>query len=718
MSDKKYVAHTVTQDGKIVKTQSLEEHLKNTAQMASGFAVPFGMENEARAAGALHDIGKVSREFQNRILKGGSRCDHSTAGGIVAATTLSRADIGMCIMGHHGGVPDCGTRMDSSKESTFCGRLKKENLPDYSDWTKLDIKEFIKKLALPDSNLTAIDHYLRIRLLFSALTDADFCDTEKFCKGEVKRGIDAQVTGLADALERYIADNGFDSQTDGINGIRSEISNSAKSAAEGTQGVYSLTVPTGSGKTISSLRFALNHASKHGLKRVIYVIPYVNIIEQTADTFRNILGAQNVLEHHAEVSFKDADENSETEPQNALKLAAENWDAPVIVTTAVQFFESLFSNRPSRSRKIHNISDAVIIYDEVQMLPVKNWLPLVSIIESIAKNTRATQLLCTATQPAIEFPRGTPIIEIAQDPVRYQDELKRVTFLNIGRIEKEAIVEKLCGHEQSLCIVNTKKTAKELFDMLPRDNCNFHLSTNMVPVHRRKVLAEIKDRLKSGKKVRLVATSLVEAGVDLDFEYVMREVAGLDSVLQAAGRCNRNGKRNADESFTEVFELSARVHPSIEQQTQAGKIIMKKYDNWQSMEAIEKYFKRWRTAKGKANLDKDNILKKIEDKLHREISGKFKMIDSATNTIYVPYDETAKSLIGRLHKHEFTKDLFRELSPYSIEVYDKQLAELKEVGAIENIFGNDDILLLCAYGDWYNENTGLNIGNGAAIFLP
>ena len=317
-------------------------------------------------------------------------------------------------------------------------------------------------------------------------------------------------------------------------------------------GLYPLTVPTGGGKTVASLAFALHHAKTHGLERVIYVIPYTSIIEQTADQFRKILGAENVLEHHSGVTYETQDEA--TPETQRLARATENWDMPVVVTTAVQFFESIYSNRSSKCRKLHNLAKSVIIFDEAQMLPIPYLRPCVSAIAQLIGHFHATAVLCTATQPALnplfaEFLPGRTATELCPAGTCDETIFRRVTFQKeIDRpISWETVAEMLTQLPQVLCIVNTRKRAQQVYERLPEEG-RFHLSTLMIPTDREETLNVIRARLRNGQVCRVVSTSLVEAGVDVDFPSVWRELAGLDSILQAAGRCNREGKRSAAES--------------------------------------------------------------------------------------------------------------------------------------------------------------------------
>ena len=326
------------------------------------------------------------------------------------------------------------------------------------------------------------------------------------------------------------------------------------SGSNTTENLMSLTVPTGGGKTIASMAFALNNAIKNGRQRIIYVIPYTSIIEQNAKVFAGIFGGENVVEHYSSAEYDDTD----SEEGNIKRLATENWDAPIIVTTNVQFFESLFSNRTSKCRKLHNIANSVIIFDEMQIIPEGFLKPCLKSIEQLTKQYNCTAVICTATQPSLEkFFERQVINEICSEVENNYDFFRRTTITVLERkLTKEEMSERLKNNSKVLCIVNKKKSANEIFEMLKDEENTFCLTTNLCSVHRSKILQQIKSCLEENKSCRVISTSLVEAGVDLDFPCVYREKAGLDNIIQSAGRCNREGKFSKEDSLTFVFTLS------------------------------------------------------------------------------------------------------------------------------------------------------------------
>lgn len=704
----KYIAHKTGN-----REQTVLDHLTGTSRLSGQFASAFGKGRQGEMAGYLHDIGKYSHDFQERIQdpEGAKRCDHSTAGAI-EAYKRKQLGVAMCILGHHGGLLNMGGKME---DGTVQGRLKKGmegRIPDYGIWREQCPNKNFEDVPKIDDCQTAFERYMEIKMLYSSLVDADFLDTERFMEEEtVPRGGCDTLEQLKERLENYLENKKWLDAKAGINGMRTEIlETAAQQGREQERGIYTLTVPTGGGKTISSLRFALHHAVEHGLERIIYVIPYVNIIEQTAEKFREILGSRNVLEHHSNVLYEEEDEQD----WRRFQLASENWGMPVIITTAVQFFESLFHNKPSRCRKLHNIANSVIIYDEVQMLPVSQWTPCIHALEELSKSYRVTQVLCTATQPAVIFPQKTLPLEIIREPSKYFGKFKRVTFRSIGCLSLEEAAEKIEGSEQVLCIVNTKRTAQNLYKLVPEKEGVFHLTTMMVPVHRKEVLQQIKGRLKEKRLCRVIATSLVEAGVDLDFPYVMREQAGLDSILQAAGRCNRNGSRSSKESVTEVFELEGRIPASIRQQVDAAHYVMREYEQWDSLEAIETYFKFWRELRGEENLDQKQVMEKINQYAFRDIAEVFQLIENDTYTVYIPWREEGEELVSQLRNGFYDKTLFRVLGRYGVNVFEPHYRDFVRLGDVELING----IAVLNNRNLYHEDTGLEFQaeEGIAIF--
>lgn len=422
------LAH-ISEDG--LREQTVAEHLLGTAALAAGFGSAFGAEEDARLAGLLHDIGKCSDAFQAR-LRGGPRCDHSTAGA-QEARRLGSPPVAFAVAGHHGGLPDGGAKGDTADDPTMSGRFQR-SLEDYS--------RFAAQIKLPDKRLVpptldgppgtaSFRAAFYTRMLFSCLVDADSLDTEAFMNGAPERGMNRPIVELLERFDMFLRQRGWDMPVRELDHLRHDILVQCRELARLERGLFTLTVPTGGGKTGASMAFALEHAQKYGLKRIIYVIPYTSIIEQNAAVFKDMLGEDCVLEHHSAVDGDDSESPSPT--QTRRKLASENWDATVVVTTAVQFFESLFAAKRSKCRKLHNLANSVIIFDEAQMLPVPYLNPCVAAMAELAAHYGSSCVLCTATQPSLspllgQYAPALPLRELCPDWVKLLPKFRRVTF--------------------------------------------------------------------------------------------------------------------------------------------------------------------------------------------------------------------------------------------------------------------------------------------------
>lgn len=455
-----YYAH-VSNDG--LRYQTVAEHLKGTASLCRAFAAVFDAGEYGELAGLAHDMGKCTEGFQNRLLHDGPKVDHATAGALCCDKLNFFAAV--CVAGHHTGLPDVGNqKMDASSDSTFFGKMKRGTEQHYLEQcgeSGVVLPPMSRSVPPVKSNLQAS---FWIRMLYSCLVDADFLDTEAFMNGDCgPDGYDDMETLLA-RLEAYIAP--WRNPKTELNRLRCEILNTCMEAGSKPKGVYTLTVPTGGGKTVASLAFALRHAAAHGMQRVIYVIPYTSIIEQNAQVFRDILGEGNVLEHHANISFDLSD--GAPPGGGARALATENWDMPVVVTTAVQLFESLYANRSSKCRKLHNLANSVIIFDEAQMLPLPHLRPCVAAMASLAEQFHSTVVLCTATQPSLDdllrtYAPSCPVTELYPQTAELHDRFRRVKFRQAGTLTDEALAEQLSGQEQVLCIVNRPQSGPDSF---------------------------------------------------------------------------------------------------------------------------------------------------------------------------------------------------------------------------------------------------------------
>ena len=710
-----YLAH-LTEDG---REQTVLEHLAGTADLCSAFAAAFDAGEQGRLAGMAHDIGKYSDAFQRR-LRGGPRVDHASAGAFECLNARQPL-AAFAVSGHHGGLPDGGGRGDAAGTGTFWGRINRAGrgkLEDYRAWQS--------ELSLPRAELPAfagqkLEGMFFIRMLFSCLVDADYTDTAAFMDGRpYTPAPSSSMEELWRRLQAYIS--GWFPPKGPLNARRCAILEQCiQAGAACGPGLFTLTVPTGGGKTVASLSFALAQAKARGMRRIIYVIPYTSIIEQTAQTFREILGDENVLEFHSGVLFDQQEDDAsgpETEP---LIRSVETWDVPVVVTTAVQFFESLYACQPSKCRKLHNLAQSVLIFDEAQMLPLPYLRPCVWAIAQLVRHYGASAVLCTATQPALdpifrEFAPEIPIREICPMAEGRWEAFRRVSFQRAGTLSWADLAARLQRQEQVLCIVNTRRAAREIFQQLSGPG-NFHLSTLMCPAHRRRSLEEIRRRLRDGLPCRVVSTSLIEAGVDVDFPAVYRELAGLDSILQAAGRCNREGKRPPEDSIVTIFQGEDPPLRLFETSIGAGKIVLDHCPDIASREAVHTYFSTLLDLKGTDAQDAHCILRLMESDFFpfRTVAERFHLIDSPTTTVYLPLEEGA-GLVELLRSGQYSRTLYRRLGQYGVSVYPQHLAALEQARALEHL---EDGSVVLRDVRLYSENTGLTLepGVGNALFL-
>ncbi len=724
--------------------QTLQSHLVNVGEIAAEFARVFGAQEIAYQTGQLHDLGKYSEAFDRR-LHGGPSVDHATAGAKVAIERWGNVIgklMAFCIAGHHAGLANGNGEGDNRR--TLKDRLALQfgaDIPTLDNLWQQEIK-LPQNLSAPPLKADAHHPYFSYafftRMLYSCLVDADYLDTEAFYSNlenkAVKRGGYPKLNALQHNFNQFI--NAFrrriaqapeqteaEKRNAALNRLRGEILDHAVEQAAQPQGLFTLTVPTGGGKTFTSMSFALEHAKRHGMRRVIYVIPFTSIIEQNAAEFRKAfgeLGEQAVLEHHS--TFDDGKLQNEA-TKDKLRLASENWDAPIVVTTAVQFFESLFADRSSRCRKLHNIAGSVIILDEAQMLPLNLLLPIMQAIKELAQNYRSSIVMCTATQPAVQaengFYRGFENVrEIAPKPTALFDKLRRTTVQHIGTQTDADLLAKLAEHPQMLVIVNNRRHARSLYDQAKHLDGTFHLTTLMCAKHRSQKLDEIRGRLKNDEPCRVIATSLIEAGVDVDFPLVMRAEAGLDSVAQAAGRCNREGKRPSENSFVWIFapEEQWKAPPELAAQAAVMRLTADSFsDDLLSTQAVAAYFAELYQLKG-GELDNKKILKMHNDTGQsldfpfQTIADKFRMIESHMQPLIIPFDGEAENLISSLHHADHIGGLLRKLQPYTVQIPEKALAALYKAERIEPIneqnFGKQFYTLIGL--DLYDDVAGLS----------
>ncbi len=718
-----YYAHSTDNPDKS-DWQRLEDHLQGVATLAEDYAAVFGAEEWGKLAGLLHDSGKATVGFQQRLEGSSRKVDHSTFGARLAQESTGPLGLllSYVIAGHHGGLMDGGTQ-----ETELHYRLKYGNVPEDTLLPEfIEVKSMLRwPLAKPEEKTAGFSMAFFVRMLFSCLVDADFFDTEAFCTPEqaaARASIDQQqLADLQNKLNLHLQTLTQNAIQTPVNRLRQDILGQCRLQARLPPQIFSLTVPTGGGKTLSSLAFALDHAVANGLRRVIYAIPFTSIIEQNARVFQDILGRESVLEHHC--NFKEKDEPEEAAYNRKRGLAAENWDAPVVVTTNVQFFESLFSNKPSRCRKLHNIAGSVIVLDEAQAIPTEYLEPCLAALRELVERYNCSLVLCTATQPALDdnalHTRLPKIHEIIDKPQQLYADLRRTQVEFVGRLSDDELSSLLAEQDQALCIVATKPQARKLFEMLQEAEGNFHLSTNMYPEHRRRILDVIRTRLKQNLPCRVVSTSLVEAGVDLDFPVVYRAMAGLDSIAQAAGRCNREGKM-AELGRVYVYEPEQPSRmPWVKRCASRAEEALRSLPDAEpiGLELMRRFFALLYDVQ---DLDKKKILSSFPDQKQiqlsrdfyfpfRSVAENFRFIEDESIGLIIPIEQEAEKLVQQLRYAEFARSVIRKLQSYTVSVRSHELSALHTAGALEMVGGQFPVLRNLKA---YKEGTGLCIAEG------
>lgn len=705
-------AHSLPPPATIEDWEALDAHLAKVAELAGEFCAAFGARDWGETLGGLHDLGKLSVEFQDYLRNSADvdageegvsrpgRVDHSTFGARFAvehAGMHAGQLLAYCIAGHHAGLPDWIAENAENDRSSLRYRLSatQKRLPTVD---RQRIHTTIPKLRIPFAPATdgaGFQLAFFTRMIFSALIDADRLATEEFCnpvQSAQRRVVHPDVGILARVLSESVDNLAASAAKSAVNAVRAEVLAQCRAAAKESMGFFSLNVPTGGGKTLSSMEFALRHASAHELRRVIVAVPFTTIIEQTADVYRSAFGEDlkgSVIEHHSNLEpTKDTREN---------KLAAENWDAPVILTTNVQLFESLFAARTTPCQKLHRIARSVIILDEVQTLPVEFLKPTLRALRELVEHYNCSVVLCTATQPALEkeetFSIGLENVrQIIRDAPKLFQVLKRVDVQQAGKVSDVEVAERMAEERSVLCIVNTRSHAAALYDALRavETEGTYHLSTNMCATHRRVVLAEIRERLKNTKPCRVVSTQLVEAGVDLDFDVVYRAPAGFDSVAQAAGRCNREGRRERGKVW--LFETEAPPPPGmLRQSAQVGRELNAKYPDPLAPDAVREYFRMlyWRHE---SRWDMHEVMPCFratprEPELayqFRSAAERYRLIEDVQTQVLVVYDEVSRSLRDRMALGDAGGFIdLRVAQRYIVGVYDQIKNALRQSGAIE-----------------------------------
>lgn len=732
-----YYAHTV--DGELEAAwEPLRHHLEEVASLAAERAEGFGAAELARAAGLLHDLGKYSDAFQERLHGKPGRVDHSTAGAVWARDHLPSKWgplVAHAVAGHHAGLQDglldAEGRLDgkSAHADTMAGQAMAEGIVLPMTLAKPE-GMFVSKECH-----SGFQRALLTRMIFSCLIDADRTAAAAFearATGQAEEAPIARpsIAALDDRLRAALGARPSGSTP--LNRLRDQVFHVALSKAEESQGVFTLTVPTGGGKTLTALAFALAHARAHGLDRVIVVIPYTSIIEQTAAVYRDILGDDAVLEHHSAFAVEDeAKWGRDRVGPDRLCLAMERWDAPIVVTTAVQFFESLFSDRPSRCRKLHSIARSLVVLDEAQTMPLPLLRPCVAALKELARNYRTSVVLCTATQPALtERERGSESgfaggfvqpreLVLDELPDLFTD-LRRVTLRRIGVQTDGDLAARLAESPRALCIVNQRAHAQALYEAIRSLPGARHLSTCMHSVHRKRVLAEIRDDLKHERPCRVVSTSLVEAGVDVDFPLVLRAEAGLDQIAQAAGRCNREFKQAAEASEVLVFAAPEyKVLQALKPNAEAAREIMDCHTgDLFAPAAMTAFFQLLYWRKGAAELDRGQVVTLCEHHAAKlnfpfaEIAQAMRFIDDAMVPVIVPAEDdgAVAPLLEELRWVPSPGALARKLGPYTVGIPRRARNTLLAQCVAEVIRPDDfgDQFVVLTNLDLYRPETGLS----------
>ena len=722
-----YYAHT-REDG---ERQTVKAHLIGVSKLAEGFSVDF-LKPLAKKASYDHDTGKYALKYQWRLDDDNIKFSHAACGALEYKKFADKNDafaplMEYCIAGHHTGLMDGGTGADNSDSPTLNGTLKRADEytgdSDYSAYaTEIEFATLTQEEITPPYNelrsakdpTELIERYAFFtKYVFSCLTDADFLDTERFCNKNVERGMSGDFKMALDKLNRELSD--MPSNTP-LRQARSRIQQQAFDNSVNKSHISILDMPTGSGKTLCSLKLAL----ESGKKRIIYVIPYTSIIEQTANKFEKMFGdVLPVLQHHSNYSY-DGGTEEEKKTAEKLKRTCENWDAPLIITTSVQFFQSIYHYKGSALRKLHNLRDSVIVFDEIHLIPTELLRPCLKAVGYITKYLNSEALFLSATMPDYSklFDKFLPDVnynKLVTDRTNFKY-FKKCEYKDKGKTTLETIAENASRCKNALIVVNTKKTEAELYNLVQGEK--YHLSANMTPAHRSRVIEVVRKKLENGEHITVVSTSLVEAGVDLDFNTVFRQLSGLDSILQAGGRCNREGKD--DKGYVYVFDIDEtyRKGSDLAMRINKTKGLLEKYQDITSYDCIKEYydgifdFNQSRIAENSIakyneqsnSFDRQGLMSPYSIPF-RSYAMQFEYISADTISIVIddPNDQTCHDLVETLRNGDMS--VRRALQKYSVSVYMNVFKDLYSQGVL-NDHGTGIFIL--ENQSYYNNETGLN----------
>ena len=728
-----YYAHTAETktgepDPNKSRWQLLSAHLQGVAKRAREFGSPFGLADEAYLAGLLHDLGKYGERFQQRLENPSIRgINHWTQGAFVAFQNKN-IRLPFAIDGHHTGMPaftpdEFKRSLSNSMKDFHAGNgivLETGNKESVDELLVRANNDTISLGPFPSASERSFAEALRTRMLFSCLVDADFLDTENHFNPKQTALRSVPLLSEETAFEAVLTRLGKFPRDGNVNRSRQQLLTDCLETAKSRPGLFSLTAPTGSGKTLASLAFALKHCYHHNanlsatphnrFRRVIVVIPFTSIIEQTATVFRDlfepIFGPDYVLEHHSAISEvelgSDLGRDAEDARIRRARLAAENWASPLVVTTSVQFFESLFAHKPSRCRKLHNIARSVVIFDEVQTLPTHLVPSLLSAVNCLTRDYGVTAVFCTATQPAFEtaakaIHKGWQPREISSRPDTMAKILKR-TSITIRSPENspadwQELASEISQHKCVLCVVNTRAQAAELFHLLPEES-RFHLSAAMCAAHRSDKLAVIRQRLEENKTCQLISTQLIEAGVDIDFPVAYRALGPLDSIIQTAGRCNREGHL-PEPGLVTVFRPPSGGMPrgAYKTATQVTESFLAEFPNvpLHQPETYCSYFARLYVTLGPDSANKDRVYQASEVFDFPAAAKACQLIDDGTRAVLVPYGRGTDLIEKILQQQHLTADLARQCQRFTINLYESEFQKSRSTGVITPLLKDESM---------------------------